>query len=168
MTDSATPPADGTAGGPAIVAEPVAASASAERAGVPSRRHSGWSKTIVNFWVDCSLLAMFLALWWVSAVLHLLFPAGAAARRWTLWGRSVTDWQNIQFALLCLFTGGILLHLMLHWTWIMGVVSTRFLGRKPNPDHGAHTLVGVGVLIALLHLAGLAFLIASACMSHGG
>lgn len=131
-------------------------------------RRGGWSKTIINFWLDSALLVTFIALWWVSAVLQFLFPAGEAAHRWTLWGGSVVDWQNAQFVLLCLFSLGVLLHLMLHWSWIVGVVGTKFLGGKPDPDNGTHTLIGVGLLIALLHLVGIILLIAHTCMSRRG
>lgn len=150
---------------------PTQASSVPSHAPVPEHRTTrrrGWSKTIINFWLDSALLVTFIALWCVSAILQFLFPAGETAYRWTLWGGSFVDWQNAQFVVLCIFSLGILLHLMLHWTWIVGVVGTKFLGRKPDPDNGTHTLIGVGLLIALLHLIGMTLLIAHTCMSRRG
>lgn len=120
-----------------------------------TQRRGGVSKTIVNFWLDATLLATFVALCWISAVLQLVFPVGAAPDAHQIWGANAGDWQNAQFFVLCALAGGIMLHVMLHWSWIMGVIETRFLGRKGSRDNGSHTLIGVGLLLAILHLLAL-------------
>lgn len=140
---------------PASVAddEPAAEIAAARgRAAAPARRSPGLSRTIVNFWLDAALLIAFVTLCWVSAILQFVFPVGAAPEAFRIWGGSVIDWQNAQFIVLCVFALGIVLHVMLHWSWIMGVVTTRLLGKKAERDTGAHTLIGVGLLLAVLHL----------------
>jgi hypothetical protein len=124
------------------------------------RSGTGVSRTVINFWLDTALLVTFLALCWTSAVLQFVFPVGATADGCQIWGAGVLDWQNAQFTLLCVLASGITLHIMLHWSWIMGVVATRFLGRKPVRDSGAYTLIGVGLLLAILHLLALGCLAA--------
>jgi hypothetical protein len=137
-----------------------------ERSPAPARSPRGWSRTIVNFWLDLALLIAFLSLAWISVVLRFVFPAGTAAAGWTLWGRGFDDWSAIQFVLLCVFALGVLLHLMLHWSWVCGVVSSRLSRWRGKPirfDEGAQTLYGVGLLIVVLNVVGL--LIAAAALT---
>lgn len=118
-----------------------------------------WSRTAVNFLLDTILLVVFLALVWVSVVVRFIFPAGTSAAGWMLWGHGYDEWSAFQFALLCTFALGILLHLMLHWSWVCGVVSnrlSRWRARTLRLDDGTQTLYGVGLLIVVLNLIGLA------------
>jgi hypothetical protein len=120
-------------------------------------RAKGVSRTVVNFWLDAGLLVLLLVILWTTAVVRLVFPAGPDAARWILWGGTFDDWLTLQFVSICLFGLGVLVHLMLHWSWICGVVSTRLLpgGNKHPPDDGVRTLYGVGLLILLLHVLGI-------------
>lgn len=126
----------------------------------PATRRSGVSRTIVNFWLDATLMAAFVALCWISAVLQFVFPAGVDADAYRIWGGSPLDWRNAQFVVLCILALGIILHVMLHWSWVMGVITTRMLGRRPSRDNGTHTLIGVGLLLVILHLLALGCLAA--------
>jgi hypothetical protein len=134
----------------------------------PPRPSQRLSRTIINFWLDCALLITFLLLAFVSAVLQFLFPAGAAADEWTLWGGNVIAWRNFQFVMLCTLALGVLLHLMLHWSWVCGVISKRLLKRAPIRDDGSQTLFGVGVLLVVLHILGIGLLAAWASIERIG
>src|SRR5690606_22996800 len=101
----------------------------------------------INFWLDCLLLLTFVGLCWVSAVLQFVFPVSSAQESYRIWGGSQVDWQNAQFIVLSVLALAVVLHVMLHWSWIMGVITTRFLGRKAARDNGSHTLIGVGLLL---------------------
>ena len=68
--------------------------------------------------------------------------------------------QYLPLLVLCVLAMGIVLHVMLHWSWIMGVITTRLLGRKAARDTGAHTLIGVGLLLVILHVLALGCLAA--------
>ena len=61
--------------------------------------------------------------------------------------------------MLCLLTLEVLLHVMLHWPWVCGVIASRWLqrpdGKKAKMDDGRRTLVGVGFMIFLLNCMGL-------------
>ena len=124
------------------------------------------SKTNVNFWLDCLLLALFMALLWCSLVVRFVFPLGPLSLGWTVWGYDCGAWQNAQFILMALLTLGILVHVMLHWTWVCGGVAS-YRGRRGGQngkkmpwDDGQRTLLGVGVLIVILHIIALALLAA--------
>jgi hypothetical protein len=123
----------------------------------PPQAKSGFrvSRAVVNFWVDVGLLMLFVVLAAISTIVQFAFPASADATGWSLWGWSIIDWRNAQFTLLCLLAGGIVLHLMLHWTWIVGILNQRIFRRPIIPSNGIETLLGVGLLLLILHgLAG--------------
>ena len=74
-------------------------------------------------------------------------------------------WRNVQFALLCALALAVLVHIMLHWNWICGVISHQLARRRParvaSNDGGQHTLWGVAALIFVVNSLGLAVAIAA-------
>ncbi len=127
-------------------------------------RTKGISRTDYNFWLDTSLLVVFSALVWVSTVIRFVFPPATSAQNWTLWSWSIDQWMGLQFVLLCVLTLGIVVHLMLHWTWICGVVTSRVWrgkdGKKRTLDDGTRTIYGVGFMIVVFNIMGLALAVA--------
>lgn len=117
-------------------------------------RKRSWSKSLVNFWLDIALLFSFVVLIVASAVLQFVFPLATQATGWTVWGGDYNDWHAFEFGALCVFTGGIIVHVMLHWTWICGVITRKILRVPNDTTDGTRTLFGVGVLIGLLHVIG--------------
>jgi hypothetical protein len=116
------------------------------------------SKTIVNFTVDATLLVLVVSLLFTAAVLRFVFPAPSTSAGWTLWGRGYDAWANFQFALVSVLGLAILLHVMLHWSWVCGVIVTKLLrrsGLKNTLDEGQQTLWGVGMLIVVVNILGL-------------
>ncbi|HKI16926.1 MAG TPA: hypothetical protein VKA15_03560 [Isosphaeraceae bacterium] len=120
----------------------------------------------MNFWVDASVLMVLVTLGWVSAVLQVAFPAPTAADGWTLWGMTYDQWRDIQFGMLCLFAGGILLHVMLHWKWVCSVIAAQVLRTKTRPDEGMQTIYGVATLIVLFHVIAAGVVAAMLCVHH--
>jgi len=121
------------------------------------------SRSAVNFWVDFSLLVMLCTVLWISAVIHFVFPPGARTEGWLLWGGDFDRWQLVQVVALSVFALNVLLHLILHWTWICGFLTSRMskkLGRRIVWDEGIKTLYGVGSLIGVLTLLGSLLLVA--------
>ncbi len=129
------------------------------------------SKTDVNFCLDASLLTVFLTLCWSSVVVRYVFPPATKAAGWTLWGMDYLAWTDIRFFVLCTMAAGVLLHLMLHWPWVCGVVSNRLKKRRTPSGPGKYynssrTVWGAGLLIVILNILGLA--IAAAAFSIQG
>ena len=129
------------------------------------------TKTDVNFWLDTFLLCVFLVLCWISVVLRYAFPTVSKTAGWTLWGLDYAGWTDLQFFTLCVLTGGILLHVMLHWSWVCGVVANWARRRqgataKASRDTSSSTIWGVALLIVICNVLGIA--IAAAVLTVQG
>ena len=119
------------------------------------RKPRAWTWNDANFLLDGMLLVVFTALCFAAVVVRFVFPPGPSAKGWMLWGLDYDAWGGIQFGLLASFAGGILVHLMLHWSWVCSMLASRFLGRgKTRVDEGLQTIYGVGLLIVLLAVVG--------------
>ncbi len=108
------------------------------------------SRTMINFWLDALLAVSFVALSIVAVIVQFVFPPGVGAKGWMLWGMNYGQWCSIQFGLLAFLGIGVILHVMLHWTWVCSVVARRIFKTKEMPDDGIRTVYGVGFLIVLL------------------
>jgi hypothetical protein len=109
-----------------------------------------FSLTLINFWLDTILMLTFVALSITAVIVQFVFPPGVAAKGWLLWGMNYGQWCSLQFGMLSLLGFGVVVHVMLHWTWVCGVVVRKLLHRKELPDDGIQTVYGVGLLITLL------------------
>lgn len=119
-----------------------------------ARRGLSWSE--INLALDTLLLATFVALCAVSVIVRFVFPPGPGAKGWWLWGLDYDAWAGIQFGLLAVFTVGVLVHVMLHWSWVCNVLATRLSSsKKARVDEGLQTIYGVGLLIVLLNVIGI-------------
>jgi hypothetical protein len=67
-----------------------------------------------------------------------------------LWKMNYGQWCSLQFGLHCILGLGVVVHVMLHWTWVCGVISRKLLRQRELPDDGIRTVYGVGLLIVLL------------------
>jgi len=108
------------------------------------------SRALVNFALDMLLLLLFVVLSLVSVIVQFVFPPGVSAKGWHLWGLNFGQWCGLQFGLLSVLGFGIVVHVMLHWTWICSVLARQILGQRDVPDNGLRTVYGVALLIGLL------------------
>jgi hypothetical protein len=132
------------------LAEPPARSSA--RAGT---RRRGWTWNDINLVLDAALLVVFAALCFAAVVVRFVFPPGPAAAGWTLWRLDYDAWGGVQFGLLSVLAGGILVHVMFHWSWVCTMVASRLSGdRRARVDDGLQTIYGVGLLIVLLVTVG--------------
>ena len=117
------------------------------------------SWTVTNFALDFMLFLTFILLCWTASLTHFVFPSGPTGESWRLLGASVDGWRTFQFWLLAVFAIEVLVHVMLHWSWVCGVVESRVLtragGKRIVGDDGARTLIGVCLLAATLLLLGI-------------
>lgn len=115
------------------------------------------SRTLLNLLLDVLLLGITVALVGATCVLRFVFPPATAAGGWALWGLGYDAWADVQFGILCAIALAVLVHVMLHWNWVCGVIATRLLGRRGEArrsDDGSQTLYGVALLVAMLLILG--------------
>lgn len=113
------------------------------------------SRAWINFWLDSLLLCLFCALMAVSTIVRFVFPPIAESRSWRLWGGNLHDWSDLQFGLIAALALAILVHVMLHWNWVCGLLAAKLsCNRKGRVDEALQTIYGVGLLIVLLTLIG--------------
>jgi len=135
---------------------PPGAGTAAAGPGADRRGPRRWSWNDVNFVLDALLLVMFAGLCVSSLIVRFVFPPGPVAGGWTLWGLDYDAWGGIQFGALAACVGGILLHLMFHWSWVCAMVAGWFGGpRRGRVDEGLQTIYGVGLLIVVLAVIGI-------------
>jgi hypothetical protein len=122
------------------------------------------SRSVFNLLLDTVLLVAFSVLLWSAVVVRFVFPPGPDARGWLLWRLDYDQWATIQFGMIAILALGILLHVMLHWSWVCGILAAKLSrNKKAKIDDGTQTIYGVGLLIVLLNLLGLA--VAAAAIS---
>jgi hypothetical protein len=123
-----------------------------------------WTRTSVNFLLDTILLVAVVTIAGTAAIVRFIFPGAKSAEGWTLWGWSRDDWLDFQFAAIAVFALLILLHVMLHWSWVCGVVSNKlssWRGRQIRINDASRTLWGAGLLILIVILLGLLLAVAA-------
>ena len=117
-----------------------------------------FSRTDFNFCLDALLLLLFLALATTSVIIDFVFPPGVRAEGWLLWSKTYSEWSRFRFGTLAALAAAVLLHVMMHWSWVCGVVASRVGGKKSGPaaakDDPSRTLWGVGLLILVVNLVG--------------
>lgn len=116
------------------------------------------SRTVINFLLDVALLTTFVTLAATAVIVRFIFPVGTQADQWTLWGYGYDAWVGMLFNMLAVLALGILVHVMLHWSWVCGVVGSRlskWRGRSIRIDEANQTIYGVGLLVVLFTLMGL-------------
>jgi hypothetical protein len=124
------------------------------------------SVSVINFWIDASLLLILSTHGWISALLQVAFPPPTQADGWSLWGWTFDQWRDLQFTCLCLFALGVLVHVMMHWNWVCSVIATQIVRAGRRPDDGMQTIYGVATLIVLLHLIAAGVIAAMLCVDR--
>jgi|GEM_PF-1826299 len=121
------------------------------------------SRSSVNFIVDALVALLFLSVLSTASIVHFVFPAPSLADCWSLWAMNLDTWSRIEIVAICVFAVAVIVHLILHWTWVCGFITTRisrYKGWKITVSASAKTLYGVSVLI--LALTALAVIYAAA------
>ncbi len=144
----------------APAAQPTRPSMTSSQPDRPTTKQPGWTWSWINLLLDAVLLIVFTVICFVAVVVRFVFPPGPAAAGWTLWGLDYDAWGGVQFGLLAVLSGGILVHVMLHWSWVCNVIASRVAGRGARVDDGLQTIYGVVLLIGLLAAVGSALAVA--------
>ena len=126
----------------------------------------GWTRTGVNFVLDVILLITFTGILGIAAIIRFVFPPLSSSSGWRLWSWPIEAWHNLLFNAIARSTFAVLLHVMLHWNWVCGVVSTKlskWLGRTVRIDDASKTLWAV--LLLMIIFAGVATLLAAGVLT---
>lgn len=81
-----------------------------------------------------------------------------------LWGWGHAEWSWLNFFLTMAFAVAVLVHLILHWTWVVQFVSYRLFRRGQTAtkiDSGTQTIYGVGFMITVGMVAGALLMVAA-------
>jgi len=128
------------------------------------------SRTLLNFLLDTVLLLTFTGLAIVGLIVRFVFPIGTQADGWTLWSWGYDAWVGAWFNMFAVFALLVLFHVMLHWSWVCGVVGQRLskqLGRTVRIDEANQTVYGVGLLVLLFLLTGFVVGAATLAINNG-
>jgi len=120
----------------------------------------GISRTMLNFWVDATLLFSALSMAWVSVMLMVVFPIPTRSEGIKLLGLDFNQWRQIQFGLLMISALLALEHLVLHWKWVCGVIIMKILKLRARPDEAIQAVYGVGFFISTLLFMGVLIVVA--------
>lgn len=116
------------------------------------------TRAATNFLLDAVALVVLVGVLWTRIVAFWVVPerTGDAARV-MLWGLDHRGWDQVNFWTTMGFAIVVLVHLILHWTWVSQFVHQRvkrFTGSKGVLDSGTQTVYGVGFMIAVFTIAG--------------
>lgn len=126
------------------------------------------SRVILNFWLDALLLVTVVFIGWVSALLHIVFPAPTTADGWVLWGLTFDQWHNVQSTALCVCALLAVEHVVLHWNWVCSTIATKIFRVKNRPDEGIQALYGVGTFIVVMLIVFSGVIAAMLCVQQPG
>jgi len=104
-------------------------------------------RTLLNLLVDFATAVVMLAIALTAYVIQFALPPGTN-KEWMLWALTRHQWGQIHFWIAIVLLVLILVHVCLHWTWIVTVIRQR-LGLS-KPSHGG---VFADAVLACLTLA---------------
>ncbi|MFQ5462468.1 MAG: hypothetical protein ACE5E5_07555 [Phycisphaerae bacterium] len=113
----------------------------------------------------------YVALGTILLVTHFIFPNEPEAFGLALWGATVAQWRDLEAIAFVVFTLLVLLHLILHWTWVCGYVATRLSKRwerKVTLHESAKTVWGVSILILVITVVAAIVLVAELSVHRVG
>jgi hypothetical protein len=101
----------------------------------------------LNFTFDAIAFAGFVFLTTTGVLMRYVLPPGS--RRFsTIWGLDRHGWGDIHFWISIVFLGLLAMHLLLHWRWIINIITGR-----PREESGLRAGLGIIGVVGLLALA---------------
>lgn len=95
-------------------------------------------RSTLNFSVDVVAFIGFIVLTTTGVLLRYLLPSGSGHYS-TIWGLDRHEWGGVHFWIAVVFFSLLGLHLVLHWRWILSMVTRR-------PREGSGFRVGLGMV----------------------
>lgn len=111
-------------------------------------------RNTLNFLTDSVAAATMLGMVASGIILRFALPPGST-RSFELWGLTRHQWGDLHFWLAIAALGVVIIHLALHWTWIVSVVRRWFVGRAQGaPSARARTWAAVATVLLLILCVG--------------
>ncbi len=110
------------------------------------------SRSTLNFIIDCVAFVSLVFLLSTGFLIYFILPPGQGGAM--AWGLTRHEWGNIHFVFALLFATTMVVHVILHWSWIGGKVRGRRHDEK-NLRYGIALVAVVSVIaIALIPYVG--------------
>jgi hypothetical protein len=104
-------------------------------------------KATLNFVIDIIAFIGFLFLTTTGVLMRYILPPGSG-RFSSIWGLSRHEWGAIHFWISVAFFSVLIVHLLLHWRWIIHAITGR-----PSEQSGLRAGLGIVGLLALIALS---------------
>ncbi len=101
----------------------------------------------LNFTFDAIAFAGFVFLTTTGVLMRYTLPPGSRRFK-TIWGLDRHEWGDIHFWISIVFLGLLAMHLVLHWRWIINIITGR-----PREGSGLRAGLGIVGIVGLLALA---------------
>ncbi len=101
----------------------------------------------LNFTFDAIAFAGFVFLTTTGVLMRYALPPGSRRFK-TIWGLDRHEWGDIHFWISIVFLGLLAMHLVLHWRWIINIITGR-----PREGSGLRAGLGIVGIVGLLALA---------------
>ncbi|NVM25983.1 MAG: DUF4405 domain-containing protein [Desulfobacterales bacterium] len=101
-------------------------------------------RTILNFIIDAIAFVGFVFLTTTGVLMRYVLPPGSGHYS-TIWGFDRHEWGGLHFWISVVFFSLLAVHLVLHWRWIVSVVTGR-----PREGSGLRVSLGIVGLLALV------------------
>ena len=113
------------------------------------------NRTLINVLIDALAALAMLGMIATGLILRFALPPGSN-RSLALWGLTRHQWGDLHFWLALAALGVVVIHLVLHWTWVVSVVRRWIIGAAHGaPSPRARALAGAATVVVLtLCLAG--------------
>ncbi|MBN2492288.1 MAG: DUF4405 domain-containing protein [Planctomycetes bacterium] len=110
-------------------------------------------KPTLNFWIDAVAFVAFVLLAATGILVRYVLPPGSGHFA-TLWGLDRHQWGEIHFWLAVSMLAALVLHVFLHWRWIVAMVR----GSKTREGSGVRLAMALVGILGLAALAAAPFL----------
>ncbi|OIO70720.1 MAG: hypothetical protein COW19_10865 [Zetaproteobacteria bacterium CG12_big_fil_rev_8_21_14_0_65_55_1124] len=104
-------------------------------------------RTDINFTIDMIAFIGFVVMTITGVLMRYVLPPGSGHYS-TIWGLDRHEWGDIHFWISLVFFSLLALHLVLHWRWLVSVVTG-----KPREGSGFRAGLGIVGLVAVIALA---------------
>ncbi len=104
-------------------------------------------RTELNFLIDIVAFIGFVVLTTTGVLMRYILPPGSGHYT-TIWGLDRHAWGDIHFWVAVVFFSILVLHLVLHWAWVVQVVA-----HKPREGSGFRAGIGIVGLVAIIAIA---------------